>query len=135
MTDPTAPELPVDAEAPAAVEGEATPAETKSGSGRPRPQATIDQDAKALDAIRAAGETGLTKDELATAIEVPPNRAYLSLWRLKRDDLIHKVHSGGSARWVAGTAQDAPVTSESVPSDGVSADEAPAVPTEETVAL
>lgn len=135
VTDPTAPELPVDAEAPAAVEGEATPAQTKSGSGRPRPQATIDQDAKALDAIRAAGETGLTKDELAAAIEVPPNRAYLSLWRLKRDDSIHKVHSGGSARWVAGTAQDAPATSEPVPSDGASADEAPAVPTEETVAL
>lgn len=128
MTEPTAPEVPVDETATPAVEGEAT-TPTKSGSGRPRPQATIDQDAKALEAIKAS-ETGLTKDELAAAIGVEPNKAYLSLWRLKRDGEIHKVHSGGAARWVAGNA---PAATEDAPSvEEVPATEAP---TEETVAL
>lgn len=138
MTDPTAPELPVDETATPAVEGEATEAttpQTKSGSGRPRPQVTIDRDAKALEAITAATGSegvpaGLTKDELASAIDVQPSEAYLSLWRLKRDNKVHKTHSGGAARWVAGTA---PTTTEGAASDEPVAAEAPAV--EEPIAL
>lgn len=136
VTDPNAPEVPVDETATPAVEGEAAPAATKSGSGRPRPQSTIDQDARALEAIRAAdGSTegvpaGLTKDELASAIGVEPNKAYLSLWRLKRDGEIHKVHSGGAARWVAGAA--APEATEAPTSEPVAET---AVHTEEPVAL
>jgi hypothetical protein len=130
MTEPTAPELPVDETAAPAVEGAEATTATKTGSGRPRPQATIDQDAKALDAITAS-DAGLTKDELAVALDVEKNKAYLSLWRLKRDGKIYKTHSGGAARWVAG---EAPISPEA-PTSTESATDEPAVLTEESIAL
>lgn len=122
MTEPEAPAVPTpDGEAPA----ENAEATAKGGSGRPRPQATIEQDARVLaylqtDEVVAAG--GKTKNEIGTALELEPNKVYLSLWRLgKRAGEIHRTGSGGSAKWVAGAA---------------SAPEEPtAAPQEETVAI
>jgi hypothetical protein len=104
MTEPEAPAVPTpDGETPATTE---TATSAASGSGRPRPQATIDQDAKVLAYLGEAGE-GKTKDEIASALELGPNKVYLSLWRLKRDGAVHKTSAGGAARWVAGAAPEA----------------------------
>jgi site-specific DNA-cytosine methylase len=89
MTEPT-PETP------------APDTETKS-KGRPRPDATVQQDEAAFNAL--AGD-GLTKDELATALNVPNGKAYLSLYRLRRDGRIHKTKVEGKTGyvWVQGEA-------------------------------
>jgi site-specific DNA-cytosine methylase len=122
MTEPEAPVVPqTEGEQP--TEAVAT---VKSGSGRPRPQATIDQDARVLAHLAAQTE-GQSKDQIATALDLGANLVYLSLWRLKRDNEVHKTSSGGAARWLAGPAPTA-----------TEASEAPAeiaVPTEETVAI
>lgn len=130
MTEPLAPEVPVD-ETAAPIEGteivENAVENSKSGSGRPRPQATIDQDAKVLEALSNAPE-GLTKEQLAAALDIPANKAYLSLWRLKRDGAIHKTNAGGgAARWIAGAAPAA--------SEAPASAEQPADLVEEQVAL
>jgi len=127
MTEPEAPAVPV-------TEGEATPATevaaTPSGSGRPRPQATLDQDARVLAYLSDENveniATGKTKDELAATLELPPNKVYLSLWRLKRDGAVHKISAGGAARWVAGTAPEVTPTTPEAET---------AAPTEETVTI
>lgn len=127
MTEPEAPAVPV-------TEGEETPTETttaetttKSGSGRPRPQTTLDRDAKVLAYLSQQTE-GQSKDDIAKGTELPANEVYLSLWRLKRDGAIHKTSSGGAARWVAG---EAPVTE----APAVASEEPTAAPQEETVAI
>lgn len=128
MTEPEAPAVPT-------TEGEAPATETaatKGGSGRPRPQATLDQDARVLEYLQsevvvAAG--GNTKTEISAALELEPNKVYLSLWRLgKRDNAIHRTGSGASAKWVAG---EVPATDVS----GPTSDEPAAAPAEETVAI
>lgn len=65
--------------------------------GRPRPDATIQQDETAFNAL--AGE-GLTKDELATALNVPAGKAYLSLYRLRVQNRVHKVKVDGKTGYV-----------------------------------
>lgn len=129
MTEPEAPEAPV-------VEGE-QPAEAvaavKSGTGRPRPQATIDQDAKVLEYLQSAEVVeagGKTKAEIGVALELEPNKVYLSLWRLgKRENLVHRTGSGASAKWVAGEATSTPETV------APATDEPAAAPLEEAVAI
>jgi site-specific DNA-cytosine methylase len=111
MTEPEAPAVPVaDGEAVDTAVAENTVKNT--GTGRPRPQATIDQDAKVLEYLSDENieghDAGKTKEELATALELPANKIYLSLWRLKRDEKIHKTHGGGAARWHAGIAPSTP---------------------------
>ena len=96
MTDPNGvPEIPV----VDAVDGEAvateTTDETKS-KGRPRSDETLARDEKAFEAL--AGD-GKTKEELAEAMGVTPNFAYLSLWRLNRDGKIQKVRKDGKFVW------------------------------------
>jgi len=82
----------------------------KINAGRPRPQATIEQDERAFAAIVAAADTGtpLTKEALAAAIDVPPNKAYLSLYRLRVTNRIYKVRGADGAQksyvWLPGTA-------------------------------
>jgi len=83
---------------------EATAESTEAAKkGRPRPDVTIQQDEQAFNAL--AGD-GLTKDELATAIGVESNKAYLSLYRLRRDGRIHKTKVAGKTGyvWKQGTA-------------------------------
>ena len=117
------------------VEGDETATEApaaKTGTGRPRPEATVAQDAQVLeylsseDVVQAGGKT---KAEIAEALSLETNKVYLSLWRLgKREHKIHRTGSGASAKWVAGEAPAA--TNESV------ATEVPAAaPQEETVAI
>lgn len=103
MTEPLteAPEVPV-TEGEEATETPAT-AEAKTGKGRPRPAHTIEQDAKALEAIKAS-ENGLTKEELATALGAEAGKAYLSLYRLRVDEEIYKRRVEGKVRWFAGKA-------------------------------
>lgn len=129
MTEPEAPAVPVaEGDETVAVEtAEATP--TSKGTGRPRPQSTLDQDARVVEYLAAEENAGgKTKDELAAALELPANKVYLSLWRLKRDGAVHKTSAGGAARWVAGAA---PATSEVTPAS----EELAAAPAEETVAI
>jgi site-specific DNA-cytosine methylase len=95
------------------------PAEAVASKGRPRPQATIDRDNKAYEAIVAATEAGtpLTKETLATAIGVQPNEAYLSLYRLRVDNKIHKTRPEGGTGpyvWVPG---EAPAAVEEAPAE------------------
>jgi len=130
MTEPEAPAVPVtEGEAPATE----NPAEAaKGGSGRPRPQATLDQDARVLEYLRTEEVTaagGKTKAEIGEALSLESNKVYLSLWRLgKREHLIHRTGSGGSAKWVAG---EAPATTEASPALA----EPAAAPQEESVAI
>ncbi len=65
-----------------------------SGRGRPRPQSTIDRDAKVLELIKTSGE-GFTRAEIAEKLDLPGNEVYLSLYRLSRDGQIAKAGS----RW------------------------------------
>lgn len=98
-------------------EVEAPTEATAAGKGRPRPQATIDRDAKALEAITAAANAGtpLTKEGLAEAIGVAPNEAYLSLYRLRVNGDIHKTRPEGGTGpyvWVPGAAPEAEAPAE-----------------------
>lgn len=126
MTEPEAPAVPT-------LEGEETPATTEAvttskGTGRPRPQATLDQDTRVVGYLSEVGE-GKTKEEISIALELPTNKVYLSLWRLKRDGAVHKTSAGGAARWVAGEAPAAEAT------PAVASDEPVAAPQEEAVAI
>ena len=125
MTEPEAPAVPVtEGETPA----ENTEAATKGGSGRPRPQATLDQDARVLEYLNAEENTaGRTKAEIGEALGLEPNKVYLSLWRLgTREKKVHRTGSGASAKWVAGEASEVSAQPASEPA---------AAPQEETVAI
>jgi hypothetical protein len=128
MTEPVeAPAVPVtEGETPTEGATEA-PVANASGGGRPRPQATLERDAKVLEYLAQQTE-GQSKDDIAKGTELPANEVYLSLWRLKRDGEIHKTSSGGAVRWVAGEApaNEAPA---------VTSDESAAAPVEESVAI
>jgi len=106
MTEPVAaPEVPV-------TEGDEAPvaeaSTSRASSGRPRPQATLEQDAKVLEYLSAEENAdGKTKAEIGTALELATNKVYLSLWRLgTREGKIHRTGSGASAKWVAGSAPE-----------------------------
>lgn len=130
MTEPEAPAVPVTEgdETTAAVANPEATTEAK-GTGRPRPQATLDQDARVLAHLTVQTE-GQTKDAIAASLELPTNKVYLSLWRLKRDGAVHKTSAGGAARWVAGAAPSAPEGDAPVASE-----EPAAAPVEESVAI
>lgn len=93
--------------------------EQPTGRGRPRPAATIERDAKVLEFIESAGNTGVTRAEIAAKLELPGTEAYLSVYRLSRGDA--KIKKIGN-RWVDVKAE-APAPETSVP-----ATEAPTVP-------
>lgn len=93
-------------------EGE-TPTPTR---GRPRPEVTKSRDERVLAIITEAGEAGVTRKaiheqlvaEAGEGVEVLPGAAYLSLYRLRTTDQVHKA-AGNAHAWVAGPKPEAPV--------------------------
>lgn len=69
------------------------PVETPTQRGRPRPDATVERDERVLKHIEAEGPK--TRPELATALDMPGNQVYLSLYRLSRSDPPRVVKTGG----------------------------------------
>lgn len=69
--------------------------------GRPRPDATVERDAKVLAFIAEAGESKNRK-EIADGLGLPGNEVYLSLYRLSRAEPAKIVKDGG--RWKAAEA-------------------------------
>lgn len=89
-----------------------TPTPTR---GRPRPEVTKSRDERVLAIITEAGEAGITRKaiheklvEEAAGVEVLPGAAYLSLYRLRTNDQVHKA-TGNAHAWVAGPKPEAPV--------------------------
>ena len=78
--------------------------ETARRRGRPRPDETINRDELVLTRLREAG-VAMTRDEVAQAAELTPAKAYLSLWRLRRDGHVQRVHQDGKHRWIVAVSQ------------------------------
>jgi predicted ArsR family transcriptional regulator len=57
--------------------------------GRPRSTETIARDERVLAALRASGVQ--SRDQLVAALGLTPNMVYLSLWRLKHQQLVERV--------------------------------------------
>jgi site-specific DNA-cytosine methylase len=74
------------------------PPEEKSAKGRPRPNETVERDARVFDALATQG---LTRAAIATQLDMAPNLVYLSLWRLARGDSprVEKVRHEGTLVW------------------------------------
>ena len=66
--------------------------------GRPRPDATVERDARVLKFITEA-DGSKNRKEIAEALELPGNEVYLSLYRLSRAEPAAIVKDGG--RWKA----------------------------------
>jgi hypothetical protein len=71
--------------------------------GRPRPAATLELDAKVAEAITAAGDAGVTKEALANQLEVKSNKIYLAIYRLHKEDQIHRIREGRTTLWKSGS--------------------------------
>lgn len=82
--------------------GEATEEGTTT-KGRPRDEATIQRDEAVLAAIK---EGPITRDQLATKLEIKGNLVYLSLWRLRNAGQVIKLN--GKTWAVPGTELPAP---------------------------
>lgn len=121
ITVMTAPEIPThEGEVTAVDESTASAVEeSNTGKGRPRPQATIDLDARGLEAIKEAGENGHTKETLAVALGIKESLAYLVFYRLRVAGEIHKVRKDGKFVWVAGAPSEVEVNTgtETVPAE------------------
>jgi predicted Rossmann fold nucleotide-binding protein DprA/Smf involved in DNA uptake len=70
------------------------PTEPPRRRGRPRSPETIERDEQVLTALRAGP---LTKAQLVEKLGLPPQRVYLSLWRLRREERVVR-DSGGQTR-------------------------------------
>ena len=97
MTDPNV-------ETASVVTTEAAPTEDAKRKGRPRPETTIERDAKALELIKASGANGITRTQLAEELSVDGatvdgNTAYLSLFRLRKDGKIVRGRNGADHVW------------------------------------
>lgn len=64
--------------------------------GRPRPETTIERDAKTLALLEASP---VTKTELAANLGVKDSEAYLSLHRLKKNGIARRVRNGSAHTW------------------------------------
>jgi predicted Rossmann fold nucleotide-binding protein DprA/Smf involved in DNA uptake len=84
----------------------------KDAAGRTRPTQTIERDAITLakmnELIPAKYTYGISRNELATELELDPAQVYLCLYRLNRDGKIKRTSSGARARW-AMTEYDVPI--------------------------
>lgn len=85
---------------------EAAESETKSERrGRPRSQETIDRDNQVLEVIKGAADAP-TREQLAEATGLEPNKVYLSLYRLQRDGAIVRGREGGKHVWRVASDED-----------------------------
>lgn len=84
----------------------AAPAATSTGRGRPRPDSTKARDALAYELL--AGE-GLTNEDLAVAMngrraegepEISKGIAYLSIYRLRKENKVTKARPAGGGKFV-----------------------------------
>jgi predicted Rossmann fold nucleotide-binding protein DprA/Smf involved in DNA uptake len=73
---------------------DAASSETDSSArrGRPRSPEVVERD-DAVYAVLTAGPA--TREQVAEAVGITPSAAYLSLWRLKRDEKIKRVEGNG----------------------------------------
>lgn len=98
----------VEVNEPLALNPEASEASEDDGSarrGRPRSPEVVERD----DAVYAVLVDGpKTREQVAEAVGITPSAAYLSLWRLKRDDLVKRV-AGNGRQW-ATTNYEPPAT-------------------------
>jgi hypothetical protein len=83
-----------------------TEPEAPAKRGRPRPEAVVARDEKVLSIVSATGEAGITRKALADQLvaensEVKPSEAYLSLFRLRKDEKVKRTSVDGHQVWVA----------------------------------
>ena len=83
-----------------------TEPEAPAKRGRPRPEAVVARDAKVFEIVSGAGETGVTRTAVAEALvavapETKPSEAYLSLFRLRKDEKVKRTSVEGKQVWVA----------------------------------
>lgn len=80
-----------------------TKAETTSaGRGRPKDPAVQDRDAKVMALVEKSAE-GVTVEEVAAALKIERNAAYLSIWRLRKAGQVNKTQTGSrTPRWRKG---------------------------------
>ena len=71
-------------------ETENTGTDTEQKRGRGRPNDTVDRDDKVFAALDTSTEP-LTREQLAVAAGVESAQAYLSLYRLKRDNKVYRM--------------------------------------------
>lgn len=74
--------------------------------GRPRPQETIDRDARVLASLRQDGPQ--TRNALADRLAEPKSKIWLSLDRLRRDGLVRLCGPAGGPDAVWTTEVGAP---------------------------
>ena len=84
------------------------PTEGAVTRGRPRPAETIERDEKVLAFLEASRDengqpVAKTREEIAAGVGIEGKQAYLSIFRLKRDDKI--VKADGGHRWAAKSGQ------------------------------
>lgn len=79
--------------------------------GRPRPATTIQRDEEVAGAL---AEKPLTRDEIASKLNMGKNHVYLSLHRLKTSGRVQRVRSGSSHTWEL-TGASAPTAPEGAP--------------------
>lgn len=98
------------------------PTATSGGRrGRPRSQTAMDRDQRVFDAL-ADGQQK-TRNEIAAEVGFTGGLTYLSLYRLKRDNLVIRVADGTTRRaWRQTTPEDAQTAAETA--------EAPTAPAE-----
>jgi len=80
--------------------------QAQTRAGRPRPEATVAQDAQVLQLIEASVDengqpAGITRKALEEQTGLPGNKVYLSIWRLKTAGSIHKVEGNKWAKVAA----------------------------------
>lgn len=77
-----------------------TEATTESARrGRPRPQTTIDRDEMAYERLASAGDTGLSRVQLAETLGISNSHAYLTLYRLARGGRVSKRRGDNGYVW------------------------------------
>lgn len=76
--------------------------ENTARRGRPRPSEAIDRDNLVLSAIRGA----MTRDQIASIIEIKPSLVYLSLLRLRKTGQVTHTRNGATHLWSISTDSD-----------------------------
>lgn len=65
----------------------------RGGMGKRRPEA-VARDARVLELVAGAGFTGVSKYDVAESLDLTPDAAYLSLWRLVKAEKVIILPSG-----------------------------------------